>query len=106
MFNKRVIEMKNESWSDLSVKEKAAIISAIAAFIVGWALTIAGFCVYPLGEIADSILWVLGQALIYAASVFGITSYFTCESRRLKRDITEFVERSIERQSEHESESE
>lgn len=93
-------------WSELDIKEKAAIVTAVAAFVVGWGLTIAGFVVPPLGEIADSILWVLGQALIYAASVFGITSYFTCESRRLKRDITEFVERSIERQSEHESESE
>lgn len=93
-------------WSELDIKEKAAIVTAVAAFVVGWGLTIAGFIVPPLGEIADSILWVLGQALIYAASVFGITSYFTSESRRLKRDITEFVERSIERQSEHESESE
>ena len=94
------------NWRSLDIKEKAAIITAIAAFVVGWALTIAGFIVPPLGEITDGVLWVLGQALIYAASVFGITSYFTSESRRLKRDITEFVERSVERQSEHESEDE
>jgi len=98
--------MKNESWSDLSVKDKAAIITAIAAFIVGWALTIAGFIVPPLGEIADSILWVLGQALVYAASVFGITSYFTSETRRMKRDIREFVEKRFTNQEEDESESE
>ena len=94
------------NWCSLDIKEKAAIVTAIAAFVVGWGLTIAGFIVPPLGEIADSILWVLGQALIYAASVFGITSYFTSESKRLKRDIREFVERSIERQSADESESE
>lgn len=94
------------NWCSLDIKEKAAIITAIAAFVVGWGLTIAGFIVPPLGEIADSILWVLGQALIYAASVFGITSYFTSESKRLKRNIREFVERSIERQSADESESE
>lgn len=94
------------NWCSLDIKEKAAIITAIAAFVVGWGLTIAGFIVPPLGEIADSILWVLGQALIYAASVFGITSYFTSETRRLKHDIREFVERSIERQSADESEGE
>ena len=98
--------MKNEKWCDLSIKQKSAIITAIAAFIVGWALTIAGFCVPPLGEIADSNLWVLGQALVYAASVFGITSYFTSETRRMKRDIREFVERRITNQEEDESESE
>lgn len=103
MFNERILDMK---WSEIDIKEKAAIITAIAAFVVGWALTIAGFIVPPVGEIADGVLWVLGQALIYAASVFGITSYFSSETRRMKRDISEFVQRSIEKQSEHESEIE
>lgn len=103
MFNERILDMK---WSEIDIKEKAAIITAIAAFVVGWGLTIAGFIVPPLGEIADSILWVLGQSLIYAASVFGLTSYFTSETRRMKHDISEFVQRSIVKQSENESESE
>lgn len=102
MFIKRIIRIMN--WHDLDIKEKAATISAVAAFIVGWGLTIAGFIVPPLGEIADSILWVLGQALIYAASVFGITSYFTSETRKLKRDINEYVQRSIVKKDTDESE--
>lgn len=93
-------------WLQLDIKEKIATVTAIIAFILGWGLTIAGFVVPPLGEIADSILWVLGQALIYAASVFGITSYFTSETRRLKHDIREYVERSIDRQSADDSEGE
>ena len=103
MFNERILDMK---WSEIDIKEKAAIVTAIAAFVVGWGLTIAGFIVQPVGEIADGVLWVLGQALIYAASVFGITSYFSSETRRMKRDISEFVQRSIEKQSENESEIE
>ena len=87
--------MKNESWSDLSAKEKAAIITAFIAFIIGWGLTVAGFVVPPVGEVADSILWVLGQALVYAASVFGITSYFTSETKRMKRDMENYFERRI-----------
>lgn len=81
--------MKNceQEWKCLPVKEKIAIITAVAAFIVGWALSIAGFIVPPLGEVAESTLWILGQALVYAASVFGITGYFTSETRRLRRDI-------------------
>ncbi len=103
MFNERILDMK---WSEIDIKEKAAIVTAIAAFVVGWGLTIAGFIVPPVGEIADGVLWVLGQALIYAASVFGITSYFSSETRRMKKDISEFVQRSIEKQSENESEIE
>ena len=87
--------MKNESWSDLSVKDKAAIITAFIAFAIGWGLTIAGFVVAPVGEVADSVLWILGQALIYAASVFGITSYFTSETKRMKKDMENYFERRI-----------
>ena len=81
--------MKNctQKWSDLPVREKIAIITAISAFVVGWGMSIAGFWLPPIGEVADSVLWILGQALIYAASVFGLTGYFTSETRRLRRDI-------------------
>lgn len=81
--------MKNceQEWRCLPIKEKIAIITAVAAFIVGWGMSIAGFWLPPIGEVADSVLWILGQALIYAASVFGLTGYFTSETRRLRRDI-------------------
>lgn len=80
-----------DKWSDLSVKEKSAIVSAYIAFLFGWGLTIAGFIVEPLGEVADSILWILGQALIYTASVFGLASYFTSETRQMKRDMNDMM---------------
>lgn len=81
--------MKNceQEWKCLPIKEKIAIITAVAAFIVGWGLTIAGFIVPPVGEVAESTLWILGQALVYASSVFGITGYFSSETRRLRHDI-------------------
>ena len=41
----------------------------------GIALSVAGFVVDPVGEISDSVLWYVSQALIYAGSVFGVTVY-------------------------------
>ena len=76
--------MKREGWTDLNIKDKAAIVTALAAFLFGWILSIAGFIVEPLGEVADSVLWILGQSLIYCASVFGLTTYFQSETRRLR----------------------
>ena len=35
-------------------KQKAAFITAIVAFVAGWGLTIAGFCVPPAGEVSGS----------------------------------------------------
>lgn len=80
-----------EKWKDLDVKNKVAIITAVVAFLVGWGLTIAGFIVPPIGEIADSILWILGQALIYTASVLGIGMYFGNETKRLKGEIKNYM---------------
>lgn len=84
--------MKNK-WSDLNIKEKISIISAIAAFVIGWTLSICGFIVPPVGEVHESILFILGQGLVYAASVFGIAAYFKSESIQLKHDINRHIDK-------------
>lgn len=94
-----------EKYGKCTAKQKAAISTALAAFILGWGLTIAGFIMPPVGEIADSVLWVLGQALVYAASVFGITGYFTAESKRMKRDMEDYFDRRLERMNEEASQA-
>lgn len=88
-------------FSDLNIKEKLAIISACAAFICGWVLTgIAAFVPLLLSE--QSILWILGQAMTYAAAVFGVSMYFNAETRLMKHDINKHIEKmerlSIERE--------
>lgn len=95
--------MKN-SWKELNVKERIAIVTAIGAFIIGWGLTIAGFIVPPVGEVAESTLWILGQALVYASSVFSITGYFSSEATKLRMDMDRF-QRQIDK-IENESEDE
>lgn len=74
-----------------TIKQKVAMISGIVAFLLGWGLTIAGFCIPPLGEIADSVLWVLGQSLIYTGSVLGLTQYFSAESVKLRNDVDHHI---------------
>ena len=45
-----------------------------AAFMLaaGVGLSIAGFCVSPVGEISESVLWFFAQCLIYAGSALGV----------------------------------
>lgn len=90
-------QCNNNNWCSLNIKEKIAIISAIAAFVAGWGLSIAAFIVPPVGEISDGILWILGQSLVYASSVFGITSYFSTETIRMKRDLRHYMDNAITR---------
>lgn len=75
-----------------TLKQKVAMLSGIIAFCLGWGLTIAGFCIPPVGEIADSVLWVLGQSLIYTGSVLGLTQYFSAESVKLRHDVDRHLE--------------
>ena len=72
-------------------RDAAAYITAIVAFVAGWGMTIAGFIVPPTGEISDSVLWVLGQALIYAASVFGVGMYFHNQMEQVRADTRKFI---------------
>lgn len=88
-------------FSDLNIKEKLAIISACAAFICGWVLTgIAAFVPLLLSE--QSILWILGQAMTYAAAVFGVSMYFNAETRLMKHDINKHIEKMERMQIERE----
>lgn len=91
LFKQKKTTMKTK-WIDLNIKEKLSIVSACVAFVLGWVMSILGFWIPPIGEVADSILWILGQALLYAASVFGIAAYFKSESTQLRRDMDMHLE--------------
>ena len=80
-----------ENWSDLDLKTKIAYVTAIGAFLIGWGLTIAGFCLPIVGEVSESVLWILGQALVYAASVLGIGMYVSNSMRGMKKGISDFM---------------
>lgn len=77
-------------WSTLDIKTKIAYITALIAFCLGWGLTIAGFIIGA-GVISDSVLWVLGQALVYAASVLGVGMYVGSEVGNMKNSIRRFM---------------
>lgn len=98
--------MKESKWADLGIKEKLAILTAIIAFCLGWSITaIAAFI--PLYISEQGVLFILGQALVYTASVFGVSAYFTSESRRMRSDLRQMMDderRKIESKIDDESE--
>ena len=56
-------------------KDSLGVISACVMLIFGITLTAIGFAIAPLGEVSDSVLWILGQSLIYAGGIFGVAAY-------------------------------
>lgn len=91
--------MSNKKWVDLNIKEKLAIISACLAFSLGWFITLcAAFVPILLSE--QGVLFILGQALIYSASVFGIAAYFRSETVQMKHDMQRYFDRKERLQEE------
>ena len=86
----------------MDTKQRIAYWTAIIAFVCGWGLTIAGFIVPPKGEVSGSVLAVLGEAMIYTASVLGITLYFSNEILKFKRDARKYLN---DRENETDSEN-
>ena len=85
------------TFKDLNIKEKLAIGSACVAFTLGWLITgLAAFVPLLISE--QGVLWILGQSLVYTASVFGVSAYFRSEAVQLRRDVDRHI-RQMERTS-------
>lgn len=69
-------------------RTKYQVYSALAMFLAGVALSVAGFLVPPVGEISDSVLWFFAQCLIYAGSIFGVSIYVQSKFTELKEEIS------------------
>jgi hypothetical protein len=54
------------------MKRDLRAISAVGMLVAGVGLSVAGFCVSPVGEISDSVLWFFAQCLLYAGSALGL----------------------------------
>ncbi len=62
-------------------KENITVYSAVAMLVFGCLLTTIAFFIEPMGEIHDSVLWVLGQCFIYAGGALGIANYARSAAR-------------------------
>lgn len=69
------------------IKEELSYLSAFMAFIFGIIITVWGFVTEPAGEVHDSVLWILGQMLIYSASVFGVGMFINNELKGMRKEL-------------------
>ena len=71
-------------WNEiLHIKE----LTALFALLFGFGLSLAGFIVDPTGIVDDSVLWILGQCLIYAGSIYGISTHYQTKQEELEEKI-------------------
>ncbi|MCD8207757.1 MAG: hypothetical protein LUD72_07460 [Bacteroidales bacterium] len=87
-------------FSELPVKDKVIYTTTVVMMVFGIALTVAGFIVEPLGEVSNSVLWVLGQSLLYCAAALGITSYYDGKLRDFQDEVRKRLNEKIAQKSE------
>lgn len=61
--------------------------SALLLLISGVVLSFLGFYTAPEGEISDSVLWYFSQTLIYAGSIFGVSTYVRGKFKEIETEI-------------------
>lgn len=83
--------MKTYKWMDLGVKDKVAYATALASFVLGWVLIGVAFVVKPLGQVDASVISIFGMALVYTASILGVSLYWSGKfndfSQRVQNEI-------------------
>ena len=84
-------------------KDSIAVVSACVMLIFGITLTAIGFAIEPHGEVSDSVLWILGQSLIYAGGIFGIATY---TKNMVDRRVNEWRDEVRAKESEKQQEEE
>ena len=85
---------RNEKITNL--KNTAGVVTAIAAFSLGWLLTIISFFYPPEGQVHDSVLWILGQGMSYCGAILGVGMYFKANVEKFRRDSRHWYEQMEE----------
>ena len=90
-------------WNNI-VKEQLSWAFAALSFVGGWGITIAGFCVHPVGEIHATVIVIFGQAMMITGALIGINLKFKNEGSTLTERLTSVINDTIERKFREHSE--
>lgn len=58
-----------------ATKDLIAYVTASVAVLLGFVVCIASLFLPPQGAVDSSALWLIGQAFVFAGSIFGIKGY-------------------------------
>lgn len=75
-------------------KEKIQYSTAVIMIVSAVALAFICFFLNHY-KIADSVLWYIAQALVYAASIFGISLAINTKMGQVKNDVRQYVDNEL-----------
>ena len=81
------------NWKDLTFKDKAQYLCAIALIFSG--ILIAFFSFFLIHDILSGVLIYIGQAFIAGGSIFGVSIYFNENTKKMKEEINKLLVEEI-----------
>lgn len=87
-------------WNSTS-KEVITWIFAALSFIGGWGITVAGFCVEPIGEIHPTVIVIFGQAMVITGAIIGVNLRFKDHDNTLIKRLTSVIHDAVDRRLAH-----
>ena len=68
-------------------KELIQLCTACLMLVFSIFLTTFGFFVAPTGIVHDSVLWVMGQCLLYSGAIFGVSTYTKSRMDEIRDEV-------------------
>lgn len=90
-------------WNN-TTKEVISYVFALVSLIGGFGLTIAGFIVDPTGQIHESVLFVLGQCLVFAASICGISMHIRRGMNEISNHVKDEIKSHLDKENKEDTE--
>lgn len=70
-----------------NIKEWIQYIICIVCLLGAMTMSFLAMYIDPRGEIHDSILWIIGQILVFVGSMFGISSIHNVQIKKVDKKI-------------------
>ena len=72
-----------------NIKEWIQYIICIVCILGAITMSFLAMYIDPTGEVHNSILWIIGQVLIFVGSIFGISSIHNVQMRKIDKKIVD-----------------
>lgn len=83
-------------WNN-QTKEIIAYGFAFISLLFGFGISIAGFIVDPPGQLHESVLWVLGQALVFAGAIVGVNLHIKRGMDEIQNNIKDEIKNHFDK---------
>lgn len=74
-----------------NIKEWIQYIICIVCLLGAMTMSFLAMYIDPQGQIHDSILWIIGQVLVFVGSMFGISSIHNVQTKKIDAKIKDMM---------------